>query len=539
MGIATLFRGGECPVSHGLKRKGEATLDKFAHGTSAQDIGETRGATGIGPIAARKSAASRQRVDGTTAPTAAQWQKAKRRLKDRLGEDVFSSWFGSVEFERADAMTVYLSVPTRFLQSWINGHYRDQLLDVWASECKTVGRIDLAVRSAERPKIDVNAAPIASGRQRTPAVAPAPRAQLARRAQPVSGPLGGSPVDPRYTIESFCEGPANRVALAAAKMVVEGTPQSSFNPLFLHAGVGRGKSHLLHAITQAARVTGPQRNVVYLTAEHFMFRFVAAIRSQSGVAFKESLREIDLLLIDDVQFLQGKSPQQEFGHLLNLLIDGARQVVVAADRPPAELESLDERLRSRLGGGVAFEIGPPDLELRRGIVRSRYQHARASLPGLDIPDPILDYVAQSVNSNGRDLEGALNRLVAQWQFTSVPVTIASAEITLRDLIGAREPRRVRIEDIQKVVSRHFNVSKSDLLSSRRTRTIVRPRQIAMYLSKIMTPRSLPEIGRRFGGRDHTTVLHAVRKIEELTNADRALGDEVELLRKLIEDQPIQ
>ncbi len=473
-----------------------------------------------------------------SAPTAAQWERVKRRLKEALGEDVFNSWFGSVEFEQADAKAVHLSVPTRFLQSWINGHYRDQLLTVWKTECKTLGRIDLAVRSAERPKADPNAALAPSGQRRQPSATPASRAQPARRAPPVSGPLGGSPVDPRYTFESFCEGAANRVALAAAKMVAEGS-QSPFNPLFLHAGVGRGKSHLLHAITQAARVTGPQRNVVYLTAEHFMFRFVAAIRNQSGVAFKESLREIDLLLIDDVQFLQGKSPQQEFGHLLNLLVDGARQVVVAADRPPPELESLDERLRSRLGGGVAFEIGSPDLDLRRNILRTRYQHARASMPGLDIPDPVLDYVAQSVISNGRDLEGALNRLVAQWQFTNVPVTIGSAEITLRDLIGTREPRRIRIEDIQKVVARHFNVSKSDLLSSRRTRTIVRPRQIAMYLSKVMTPRSLPEIGRRFGGRDHTTVLHAVRKIEELTNADRALGDEVELLRKMIEDQPIQ
>jgi chromosomal replication initiator protein len=404
---------------------------------------------------------------------------------------------------------------------------------------KTISRISLAVRSAARPKVDPNAEAADKTQERPPAVASAPRAQPLRRMQPIPGPLGGSPVDPRYTFDSFCEGAANRVALAAARMVAEGHAQSPFNPLFLHAGVGRGKSHLLHAITQTARVTGPQRNVVYLTAEHFMFRFVAAIRNQSGVAFKESLREIDLLLIDDVQFLQGKSPQQEFGHLLNVLIDGARQVVVAADRPPPELESLDERVRSRLGGGVAFEIGPPDLELRRNILRTRYAVARAGMPGLDIPDPVLDYVAQSVASNGRDLEGALNRLVAQWQFTNVPVTIPSAEVTLRDLIGAREPRRIRIEDIQKVVSRHFNVSKSDLLSSRRTRTIVRPRQIAMYLSKMMTPRSLPEIGRRFGGRDHTTVLHAVRKIEELINGNRALGDEVELLRKMIEDQPIQ
>ena len=221
--------------------------------------------------------------------------------------------------------------------------------------------------------------------------------------------------------------------------------------------------------------------------------------------------------------------------MLNALIDGARQVVVAADRPPAELETLDERVRSRLKGGVAFEIGAPDLELRRRILSTRYRLAQDHNPGLDIPEPILEYVAQSIVSNGRDLEGGLNRLVAQWQFTNSPVTLGSAEITLRDLVGAREPRRVRIEDIQRVVARHYNVSKADLLSSRRTRTIVRPRQIAMYLAKVLTPRSLPEIGRRFGGRDHTTVLHAVRKIEELINGDKTLADEIELLKRMIDE----
>lgn len=476
------------------------------------------------------------------AATASHWERVRERLREELGEDVFSSWFSSVEFVRGDPAIVYLSVPTKFLKSWLHTHYRDQLLSFWQSELKSVSRIELTLRSAIRPRADVEPER-ANGT--APANAPSSTGNGIAMGQPAmrrqttnGGPLGGSPVDGRYTFDTFCEGPANRVALAAARMVAEGNTPSSFNPLFLHAGVGRGKSHLLHAMTQAARAAG-NRNVVYLTAEHFMFRFVAAVRNQSGVAFKESLRDIDLLLIDDVQFLQGKSAQQEFGHLLNVLTDGARQVVVAGDRPPPELESLDERVRSRLGGGVAFEIGPPDLELRRSILKSRYQAARATMPGLDVPEPVLEYVAQSVVSNGRDLEGALNRLVAQWQFTNVPVTIASAEITLRDLIGAREPRRVRIEDIQRVVARHFNVSKSDLLSSRRTRTIVRPRQIAMYLSKAMTPRSLPEIGRRFGGRDHTTVLHAVRKIEELIQGDRSLGDEIELLRKMVEDQPIQ
>jgi len=519
-------------------------LDKLARAAS-NDVGADPFLRTVSDMPSEDTPSRQRSGKATDTPAAAHWERARERLRKALGDDVYSSWFASVEFVRGEPMTAYMSVPTRFLKSWILTNYKEALLKALQAEMKAVTRVELSVRSAVRPRAVTE--PNGNGAATGAAAAENGEADGAfaragtpnKRPPPASGPLGGSPVDNRFTFETFCEGPANRVALAAAKMIAEGNTPASFNPLFLHAGVGRGKSHLLHAITHGARADGGNRNVVYLTAEHFMFRFVAAIRNQSGVAFKESLRDIDLLLIDDVQFLQGKSAQQEFCHLLNVLIDGARQVVVAADRPPTELESLDERVRSRLGGGVAFEIGPPDLELRRSILKRRYQTAKAGLPSLDIPEPVLDYVAQSVVSNGRDLEGALNRLVAQWQFTNVAVTINSAEITLRDLIGAREPRRVRIEDIQRVVARHFNVSKSDLLSSRRTRTIVRPRQIAMYLSKAMTPRSLPEIGRRFGGRDHTTVLHAVRKIEELIAGDRSLGDEVELLRKMIEDQPIQ
>jgi chromosomal replication initiator protein len=470
-------------------------------------------------------------------PTAEHWLRVKTLLRTELGEDVFTSWFARVDFEEADKGTVYLSVPTRFLKSWIQAHYADRLVGLWKDAQESVVRVEILVRGTVRPKLPPRsdkaaAAPVAATPHVVAASVPAPR----RVAEP-EGSLGGSPVDPRYTFETFCEGAANRVAFAAAKAVAEsvtGKP-TQFNPLYIHAGVGRGKTHLLHATTRAARQADPSRKVVYLTAEHFMFRFVAALRSQSAIPFKESLRDIDLLLIDDMQFLQGKSVQQEFCHMLNALIDGARQVVVAADRPPAELESLDERVRSRLKGGVAFEIGTPDIDLRRRILATRYQMAGAQNPGLNIPEPILEYVAQSVVSNGRDLEGALNRLVAQWQFTNAPVTINSAEITLRDLVGAREPRRVRIEDIQRVVSRHYNVSKADLLSARRTRTIVRPRQIAMYLAKVLTPRSLPEIGRRFGGRDHTTVLHAVRKIEDLISGDKALAEEIELLKRMIDE----
>jgi chromosomal replication initiator protein len=475
---------------------------------------------------------------GTVArPNAEQWQRVKQRLKSELGDDVFSSWFQRVEFEDADTNSVYLSVPTRFLKSWIASHYGERLLALWNEERSGVARIELIVRGATRIKV----APKVEQREHAGAPVAQPPAEVmiaaAQRRPENDGGLSGSPVDPRYTFDTFCEGAANRVAFAAAKAVAESPPgrSTSFNPLYIHSGVGRGKTHLLHAITRAARMASPGRNVVYLTAEHFMFRFVAALRSHSAIAFKEALRDIDLLLIDDMQFLQGKSVQQEFCHMLNQLIDGARQVVVAADRPPAELETLDERVRSRLRGGVAFEIGAPDFQLRRDILKARYAIAQGQNPGLDVPETILEYVAQSVVSNGRDLEGALNRLVAQWQFTRQPVTIMSAEITLRDLVGVREPRRIRIEDIQRVVSRHYNVSKSDLLSARRTRTIVRPRQIAMYLAKVLTPRSLPEIGRRFGGRDHTTVLHAVRKIEGMIEADGALKDEIELLKRMIDE----
>ncbi len=467
------------------------------------------------------------------------WQRVKQRLRTELGEDVFNSWFGRAEFDHADKSAVSLSVPTRFLKSWIASHYAERLLTLWTEERPGTIQVEIIVRGAVRSRPaprpeagdEPEPAPVRPPQPRPPA--PATTARAIPEAPEAD--FTGSPVDPRYTFESFCDGAANRVVHAAAQAVAEGSSLNRFNPLYIHAGVGRGKTHLLQATTRAARRNDPSRKVVYLTAETFMFRMVQAIRNNTAIHFKESLRDIDLLLIDDMQFLQGKSVQQEFCHMLNALIDGARQVVVAADRPPAELETLDERVRSRLKGGVAFEIGAPDLELRRRIIATRYRAAQDQNPGLDIPEPVLEYVAQSVMSNGRDLEGALNRLVAQWQFTSQTVTLTSAEITLRDLVGAREPRRVRIEDIQRIVARHFNVSKADLLSSRRTRTIVRPRQIAMYLAKMLTPRSLPEIGRRFGGRDHTTVLHAVRKIEELIEGDKALADEIELLKRMIDE----
>lgn len=480
------------------------------------------------------------------------WNRVKKRLRAELGEDVFSSWFARVDLEEHNDGTIRLSVPTRFLKQWIQSHYNERLMGLWQRECENVHRIELTVRGAMRPRQIPNQGPsgiVAPKRLTTSvndkrldgfaenssvAAAQAATAALGRGdavAEASRDVLQGAALDPKYTFETFVEGDSNGLALAAARQVAGGGPVT-FNPLYLHAAVGLGKTHLMQAVAVKARASG--RKVLYLTAEHFMYRFVAALKAQSALAFKETLRTIDLLLIDDMQFLHGKQVQQEFCHTLNALIDGARQVIVAADRAPSELDTLDDRVRSRLSGGLVVGIQGPDFALRRNILSSRVAVAQRSYPNFEVPTTVLDYVAKHVASSGRDLEGALNRLIAHNQLTNQPITQDMAELTLRDLIRSSEPRRVKIEDIQRIVSKHYNVTKADLLSARRTRTIVRPRQIAMYLAKVMTPRSLPEIGRRFGNRDHTTVLHAVRKIEELARGDHALSQELELLKRMLD-----
>jgi chromosomal replication initiator protein len=266
-----------------------------------------------------------------------------------------------------------------------------------------------------------------------------------------------------------------------------------------------------------------------------MYGFVAALKAQTAIAFKESLRSIDLLIFDDAQFLQGKSIQTEFCHALNALVDAGRQVVVAADRPPGDLEALEERVRSRLAGGLCVEMGALDEPLRIKILEARIAAAKVTQPNFEVSPAVLTFVARAITSNGRDLDGAVNRLLAHTTLTGAALNVETAEIAIRDLVRTHEPKRVKIEDIQKLVASHYSVTRADILSSRRTATVVKPRQIAMYLAKTLTLRSLPEIGRRFGGRDHTTVLHAVRKIEGLSHADRALNDELELLKRMLQD----
>ncbi|UFZ02282.1 chromosomal replication initiator protein DnaA [Bradyrhizobium ontarionense] len=465
------------------------------------------------------------------------WSRVKGRLRSTVGEDVYTSWFARMDLEAVQDESVHLSVPTRFLKSWIQAHYAERVLSCWQAEKPEVHRIDLSVRSAMRCAPPAKEAPVAVEARRSDTKPAADMRMPA--ASPVGAghdALGGSPLDPRLTFASFVIGRANTLAHAAARQVADGRRGDPvmFNPLYIHAGVGLGKTHLLQAVTWAGNAGG-ERKVLYLTAEKFMYGFVAALKSQTALAFKEALRGIDVLVIDDLQFLQGKSTQAEFCHTLNALIDAGRQVVIAADRPPSDLESLDDRVRSRLAGGLVVEMGALGEDLRLGILKSRVAAARAHHASFDVPEPVLDYLARSITHNGRDLEGAINRLLAHSKLNSQPVTLDMAEREVRDLVRPQEPKRIKIEDIQRVVARQYNVSRSDLLSSRRTANVVRPRQVAMYLAKTLTLRSLPEIGRRFGGRDHTTVLHAVRKIEALVGKDTALNDEVETLKRQLQE----
>ncbi|WP_458391409.1 chromosomal replication initiator protein DnaA [Sinorhizobium medicae] len=475
------------------------------------------------------------------------FERVSARLKAQVGPDVFASWFGRLKLHSVSKSVVRLSVPTTFLKSWINNRYLDLITSLVQQEDSEILKVEILVRTATRghrpasPEETVSAAvetvPVASVRRSatSPSVAISASTVAAAPARPHQTPLFGSPLDQRYGFDSFVEGSSNRVALAAARTIAEaGAGAVRFNPLFIHSSVGLGKTHLLQAIALAALQSARAPRVVYLTAEYFMWRFATAIRDNDALSLKESLRNIDLLIIDDMQFLQGKSIQHEFCHLLNMLLDSAKQVVVAADRAPWELESLDSRVRSRLQGGVAIEMEGPDYEMRLEMLKRRLEAARQDDATLEIPLEILSHVARNVTASGRELEGAFNQLLFRRSFEP-QLSIERVDELLGHLVNAGEPRRVRIEDIQRVVAKHYNVSRQELVSNRRTRVIVKPRQIAMYLSKTLTPRSFPEIGRRFGGRDHTTVLHAVRKIEELISGDTKLSHEIELLKRLINE----
>jgi len=476
-------------------------------------------------------------------------QKVRAMLRARLGDDIFSSWFHALEFEGFEGKTVKVSVPVKFLRTWIQSHYSQDLLECCRAEFKGAERVEVMLRqpggAAAARGNDGQAAQVGTGDgvngsqttmrpehgQRAAGVLP-PAQAVGRTSV---GGFEGSPLDPRYTFESFVIGASNRMAHAGATQVAETAlaDNPGFNPLYIHSSVGLGKTHLLHAIAWEVKRRAPHAQVLYLTAERFRYQFVEALRSQDPLAFKDKFRSINILLIDDLEFMHGERTEQEFDHIINALLDGGRQVVVASARPPNHIERLNERMRSRLQRGLVTELGTLDHDLRLKILEKRLAEKRAGDPSFTLGREILDLLAERLTESGRELEGAITRLYATWQYMRTAITPDVAETVIRDLVHGLEPRRIKIEDILRIISRHFGVSKGDLLSQRRHRSVVWPRQVGMYLAKQLTARSLPEIGRRFGNRDHTTVLHAIRKIEgEITDNPR-LKEEIEELKKLL------
>jgi chromosomal replication initiator protein len=453
-----------------------------------------------------------------------QWLQVRGLLQAEVGETAFGTWLQPLDLADLDGDRIIVTVPTRFLRDWIASHYADRLRALWRSVNPEVRSIAIDVRM---PAEELE--PMA-----TPGLAEAPGAAFEAARPADHHPADhldveavGSPIDPRFSFANYVVGKPNEFAFAAAKRVAE-SPQPPFNPLFLYSGVGLGKTHLMHAIAAHIRTLTPGRRVVYLSAEKFMYQFIRALRTKDTMSFKEMFRSVDVLMVDDVQFISGKdSTQEEFFHTFNSLVEGGRQIVISADRSPSDLSGLEERIRSRLGWGLVADIHPTTFELRLGILQTK-----AEQQGVAVPERVLEFLARRITSNVRELEGALNRIVAQATLVGRAITLEMAQEVLSDLLRAND-RRVTIEEIQRRVAEHYGVRLADMQSARRARAVARPRQLAMYLAKQLTPRSLPEIGRKFGGRDHTTVIHAVRRIDELRATDASLAEDIEHLRRLL------
>ncbi len=458
----------------------------------------------------------------------AQWNRVRGRLRDEFGEATFKSWLNPLTLAEVRNGQVRICVPTRFLRDWVVTHYGDRIRSLWSKEDASINAIDIVVLPTAGLK-QANGGGVATAAAAPMVAARSVPAPVAATPDPANANDEiGAPLDPRYTFDNFVVGKPNEFAYAAARRVAE-SEVVSFNPLFLYGGVGLGKTHLMHAVAWHIRERDPKRSVIYLSAEKFMYRFVRALRYQDTMAFKEQFRSVDVLMIDDVQFIGGKdSTQEEFFHTFNSLVDQGRQIIISADKSPSDLQGMEERLRSRLGCGLVADIHATTYELRLGILE-----AKAEQMGVEVPRKVAEFLAHKILSNVRELEGALNRVVAHAQLVGRDITLESTQEVLHDLLRSND-RRITIEEIQKKVAEHFNIRIADMHSARRARQVARPRQVAMYLAKQLTSRSLPEIGRKFGGRDHTTVMHAVKKIEELRSLDSGFAEDVELLRRMLE-----
>lgn len=448
----------------------------------------------------------------------AAWGLVQSKLKDQVGSNNYMTWIAPIELVSVDDTTATLSVPSKFMGNYVAQHFGDTILQEIRDQGPRVQRLHFKTRDA-------------AGTATPNTAVDGPRSAATK---PEGRTIDKTRLDPRFTFDNFVVGKPNELAFAAANRVAQGGPVT-FNPLFLYGGVGLGKTHLMHAIAHEYRRRDPSANVVYLSAEQFMVRFIQALRERKMMDFKEEFRSVDVLMVDDVQFIAGKdSTQEEFFHTFNALIDQNKQIIISGDRPPTEIKELENRIASRLQSGLVVDLHPTDFELRLGILQAKVELYRETYPQLEVDTNILKFLAHRISTNVRVLEGALTRLFAFASLVGREIDQALVQEVLSDVLRASD-RKITVEEIQRRVSEHFNIRLSDMLGPKRLRSFARPRQVAMFLAKHLTSRSLPEIGRRFGGRDHTTVLHGVKKIEELCQSDSQLADDVEMLRRALEE----
>ncbi len=450
------------------------------------------------------------------------WPHLKKDLKKIVGDTAYNNWLKQLSFISIAENTITLSVPTKFLRDWIVNNYSDKIKNESKKYIEEIDAIKFVVKPIGGRVVPGTTRTVKNNDNHW-------KSTMDIRSNQSTYPSDfGAPLDPRFTFDNFVVGKPNELAFAASERVAE-SDNVTFNPLFLYGGVGLGKTHLMHAIGWKVKEQLPERKVIYLSAEKFMYQFVRALRYKDTSAFKEQFRSIDVLMIDDVQFISGKdNTQEEFFHTFNALIEQNKQIVISADKSPSDLDGVQERLKSRLGCGLVADIHPTTYELRLGILIEKAQKR-----GVEIPPKVLEFLSHRIVSNVREMEGALNRLVAHATLVGTAITVETAQIVLQDLLKSSN-KKITIEEIQKKVAEHFNIRLTDMHSPRRSRSVARPRQIAMYLAKSITSRSLPEIGRKFGGRDHTTVMHAVKKVEELKHQDNNFNEDIELLKRLID-----
>lgn len=453
-----------------------------------------------------------------------QWDLVKKIVASELGAAHAKSWITPLEIMGLEGMTLFLAASNAFAKDWVENHYLSTLVKAWKQVNVIIQNVEIIINETNLTTTNHNSSA-------TIHTLPAqPKADKSFEDFDNDDPTNytGGPLDQRYTFENFVVGKPNELAYAAALRVAE-SPTPQFNPLFLYGGVGLGKTHLMHAIAWKIRQNHPNRKVIYLSAEKFMYQFVKALRFKDTVSFKEQFRAVDVLMIDDVQFISGKeTTQEEFFHTFNALVDKNHQVIISADKSPSDLENMEERLKSRLGWGLVADIHPTTYELRLGILQ-----AKAALIDVKIPKEVLEFLAFKISSNIRELEGALNRILAHANLVGRSISLDTTQEVLRDLLRSND-QRLTIEEIQKRVAEYFNIKMSDMVSNRRMQNIARPRQVAMYIAKILTSKSLPEIGRKFGGRDHTTILHAVRKIKEICAEDFEFANDIEILKRSLQ-----